>query len=116
MKKQFLTMVSFSLLSMPFAAKAADNPLSASVKMQYGMAKANLTKAADKMPDADYSYKPTDSVRSYGQIVGHVANANYMFCSAALGEKEPAEQQHREDQNHESRPRPGLEGFLRLLR
>jgi uncharacterized damage-inducible protein DinB len=42
------------------------------------------------MSDADYSFKPTDEVRSYGQIVGHVANANYMFCSTALGEKSPA--------------------------
>ena len=89
MRKQLLTIVSFSLLSMPFAAHAADNPLSGAVKMQYGMAKGNLVKAADKMPDADYAYKPTDSVRSFGQIVGHVANANYMFCSAALGEKSP---------------------------
>lgn len=89
MRKQFLTIVSFSLLSMPFAAQAADNPLSAAVKMQYGMAKGNLVKAADKMPEADYSFKPTDSVRSFGQVIGHVANANYMFCSSAAGEKSP---------------------------
>jgi uncharacterized damage-inducible protein DinB len=28
-------------------------------------------------------------VRSYGQIVGHVADAQYLFCSIALGEKNP---------------------------
>jgi uncharacterized damage-inducible protein DinB len=40
-------------------------------------------------PEANYGYKPTDAVRSYGQILGHVADAQYMFCSIALGEKDP---------------------------
>jgi uncharacterized damage-inducible protein DinB len=42
------------------------------------------------MPEANYSFKPTDSVRSFGQLVGHVADAQYLFCSMALGEKNPA--------------------------
>lgn len=42
------------------------------------------------MPEENYSFKPTDTVRSYGQIVGHVADAQYLFCSLALGEKNPA--------------------------
>src|SRR2546430_10367403 len=41
------------------------------------------------MPEENYNFKPTDAVRSYGQIVGHVADAQYMFCSVALGEKNP---------------------------
>jgi uncharacterized damage-inducible protein DinB len=65
------------------------NPLSTAVRNQYNTAKTNLTRSADKMSDADYSFKPTDSVRSFGQIVGHVADANYMFCSSALGESNP---------------------------
>jgi uncharacterized damage-inducible protein DinB len=42
------------------------------------------------MPEENYSFKPVDTVRSYGQIVGHVADAQYTFCSIALGEKNPA--------------------------
>lgn len=72
------------------AVLAQDNPMSTAVKNQYNTAKTNLTKAAEKMSDADYSFKATADVRSFGQIVGHVADANYMFCSAAQGEKSPS--------------------------
>jgi len=37
------------------------------------------------MPEQNYSFKPTPEVRSFGQLVGHVADANYMFCSKATG-------------------------------
>jgi uncharacterized damage-inducible protein DinB len=70
-------------------AAAADNPLSGGIKMAYGIAKNNVTKAAAKMPDENYAYKPTPDVRSFGQVVGHVTDANYTFCSAAQGEKAP---------------------------
>jgi uncharacterized damage-inducible protein DinB len=42
------------------------------------------------MPEENYSFKPTDAVRNFGQIIGHVADAQYMFCSIALGDKNPA--------------------------
>jgi uncharacterized damage-inducible protein DinB len=41
------------------------------------------------MPEENYKFKPTDSVRSYGQIIGHLADAQYLFCSITLGEKNP---------------------------
>ena len=41
------------------------------------------------MPEENYSFKPTPEVRSFGQLVGHVADANYMFCSQASGEPNP---------------------------
>jgi hypothetical protein len=41
------------------------------------------------MPEESYSFKPADPVRSFGQIIGHVADAPYQFCSTALGEKNP---------------------------
>ena len=44
---------------------------------------------SQQMPEADYSFKPTPEVRSFGEILGHTAGANYMFCAAALGEENP---------------------------
>jgi uncharacterized damage-inducible protein DinB len=46
--------------------------------------------AAQKMPEENYSFKPTPEVRTFGQLVGHVADASYMFCSQVLGEANPA--------------------------
>jgi uncharacterized damage-inducible protein DinB len=41
------------------------------------------------MPEENYSFKPTDSVRTFGQVLGHVADSQYAFCSRVLGEKNP---------------------------
>lgn len=71
------------------AATAQENPLSAFNKGAYGRTKNLLLRSAEKMPEENYSFKPTDSVRSFGQLVGHVADAQYLFCSPVLGEKNP---------------------------
>ena len=76
-------------LLVPVAAWSQENPLSAFTKRIYGFQKDILLRSAEKMPEENYSFKPADSVRSYGQIVGHLADAQYLFCSAALGEKNP---------------------------
>jgi uncharacterized damage-inducible protein DinB len=49
-----------------------------------------LIKSAEQMPDADYGFKPVATVRTFGQILGHLANENFEFCASALGEKSPA--------------------------
>jgi uncharacterized damage-inducible protein DinB len=67
-----------------------ENPLSAFNKMAYGAVQAILLRTAEKMPEEDYRFKPTETVRSFGQVIGHVADAQYLFCSIALGEKNPA--------------------------
>ena len=65
------------------------NPFTTFNKFAYARLKTILVSSAEKMPEENYSFKPTDAVRSYGQIVGHVADAQYMFCSISLGEKNP---------------------------
>jgi uncharacterized damage-inducible protein DinB len=65
------------------------NPLSGSAKRQYTQFKNFIIASAEKMPEENYAYKPADTVRGYGQVVGHVADAQYLFCSAIRGEKAP---------------------------
>lgn len=55
------------------------------------MAMGNVLKSATQVPDSIYAFKPTSSVRTYGQILAHVAGSQHMFCAAALGEKGSAE-------------------------
>ena len=74
----------------PAAAVAQENPLSAFNKRAYGQMKDWLIRSAEKMPEENYSFKPAETVRSFGQLIGHVADAQYTFCSVALGEKNPA--------------------------
>jgi uncharacterized damage-inducible protein DinB len=65
------------------------NPITASEKGFYSFVSNAVVGAAQKMPEENYSFKPTPEVRSFGQLVGHVADASYMFCSTALGEANP---------------------------
>jgi uncharacterized damage-inducible protein DinB len=76
-------------LALPAVAVSQDNPLSTFNKAAYGRVKDILVRSAEKMPEENYTFKPTAAVRSYGQVVGHLADAQYMFCSLALSEKNP---------------------------
>jgi uncharacterized damage-inducible protein DinB len=49
-----------------------------------------LLASAEKMPEESYAFKPAETVRSFGQIVGHLADSQYYFCSTALSETNPA--------------------------
>ena len=71
-------------------ATTAANPITQSEKGLYLFLSNNVVRAAEKMPEENYSFKPTPDVRSFGQLVGHVADANYMFCALASGEANPA--------------------------
>jgi uncharacterized damage-inducible protein DinB len=50
--------------------------------------------SAKQMPAAQYRFKPTPSVRTFGAILAHVAGASYEFCAAAKGEKSPFAEDH----------------------
>jgi len=50
------------------------------------MTKNYVLKAAEEMPEENYSFKPVSTVRSFGQLVGHVADAQYEFCAAVIGD------------------------------
>jgi uncharacterized damage-inducible protein DinB len=84
--KALVLLFAIPLTGIPVYAQTTSNPLSAGQKGLYSYVKADLIKAAEKMPEENYSYKPTAEVRSFGQIVGHVADAQYMFCSIVLGD------------------------------
>jgi uncharacterized damage-inducible protein DinB len=87
--RKLLQALAIGVLASATVATAQDNPFSTFNKKAYGRVKQMLLASAEEMPEANYSFKPTDSVRSYGQIIGHLADAQYLFCSVALGEKNP---------------------------
>jgi uncharacterized damage-inducible protein DinB len=84
--KTLVLLFAVPLISISVYAQSASNPLSEGQKGLYNYLKGNLVKAAEKMPEENYGFKPTPDVRSFGQIVGHVADAQYMFCSNVLGD------------------------------
>lgn len=76
------------LIAVPSYA-AAQSSLAEALKRHADAVARNVVEAAEKMPDADYSYQASKEVRTFGGFVGHLADANYNFCARAKGETNP---------------------------
>lgn len=85
MRVPFIPVLAF-FVAVPAAAQQS---VVGGMGASYGAAKGFLVRAAEQVPEEHYSFKPTPEVRSFGAIVGHVADANYMLCSTAGGEANP---------------------------
>lgn len=70
-------------------AGAPGGPAVAAVTPRYQELAGWLVATAEQVPESLYAWKPNPAVRSLGQLVGHVANAHYLFCSGALAEPQP---------------------------
>jgi uncharacterized damage-inducible protein DinB len=85
-------MKSASILTLMIACAAGvyaqdNNPFTTDVKSSYNGIKMTLTKAAEKMPEENYSFKTVPSVRSYGEMIGHIADVQLALCGIAKGEQ-----------------------------
>src|SRR5438132_10443727 len=81
----FLMVTCAALAQTPDLKSASGYP-----KMVQKQVTAWIERAAEKMPEVQYAFKPDPAVRSFGQILGHIADANYLFCSTVLGENNPS--------------------------
>jgi len=82
--------------TVPAAAQAPDSPPEpgaasrhltqaavGSIAPLFEMVKGYIIASAEQMPAELYSYRPTPEVRTFGEILGHVAMGQYWFCGAA---------------------------------
>ena len=67
----------------------APNPLTATLSIFRSNMQDKIMKSADQMPESKYSYRPTKDVRSFAEILTHVADISYILCSNAKGEAPP---------------------------
>lgn len=74
------------LLALPAFSQSPANPLSGGAKFLYNITKDDVLKSAQEMPEGNYSFKPVSTVRSFGELVGHVADAQYEFCAPVVGD------------------------------
>jgi uncharacterized damage-inducible protein DinB len=68
----------------------AANPLTTTLSIFRSNMQDKILKSADAMPESKYSYRPTKEVRSFAEILDHVADISYILCSNAKGEAPPA--------------------------
>ena len=59
-------------------------------KTAYNNVKNNLLKAADKMPEDAYGFKPTPEMQTWAQRIAHIAN-QIGTCSGMTGERKTSD-------------------------
>lgn len=74
------SLVLFSLGACAQAPSAPANPQVSSAMAFYGYMKTNILKTAEKVPEEKYAFRATEEVRSIGQLLAHVADAQFAFC------------------------------------
>ena len=99
MTKIIVSVLFGCLLAIPAAAQTGQkdssaDPLSSWLRNIYKGNRNNIARAAEKMPEEFYGLRPgaQPEVRTFGQLIGHLANFNYRWCSDAKGEKNPMEE------------------------
>jgi uncharacterized damage-inducible protein DinB len=69
---------------------AAPNPLTTTLSIFRSNMQDKIMNAANMMPESKYSYRPTKDVRSFAEILTHVADISYYLCSNMKGVAPPA--------------------------
>lgn len=88
MRKLLAVFALTTALALPAAAQEHDDPVTSTQKVQ-NQFMGWIVRAAEQVSEADYAYKPVATVRSLGELFGHVADANYMICSVIRGADNP---------------------------
>jgi uncharacterized damage-inducible protein DinB len=89
------TALALVALALSFTAAMAQTPpaptMSSWLRGAYTNNRSYIARAAEKMPEELYGMRPgtQTEVRTFGQLVGHLAQYNYLWCSQAKGEKNP---------------------------
>ena len=82
-----------SVLILAASAAAAQTPpaVVAESKQTYTGVKNNFIKLAEKMPEDNYNFKPVPEIRTFGQLMAHMADSQLRTCSAVNGEMKQGE-------------------------
>jgi hypothetical protein len=88
-RRLFIAAILIALFAPVITVLAQENPYSSFTRAMYGPLKQMVLQSAEKVPEEHYAFKPTEAVRTYGQILGHIADSQYIFCSIVVGEKNP---------------------------
>ena len=68
---------------------AAENPQLTSTHDFYVMVRSTILKSADKMPEGKWSFRPADEVKSYGEMIAHIADSQFYICGVVkLGDSD----------------------------
>ena len=78
-------LASSSTLAAQSNGAAKRDETKAALSKSFGEVSGWVSKAAEAVPADKYSYRPTQSVRTYGQLIAHIADAYNYYCARAAG-------------------------------
>ena len=65
------------------------DPVATSVRMLLSRSQKNILGAIEAMPADKFAYKPTPEQMSFGHLVTHIIESNYLLCAKAADVPEP---------------------------
>jgi hypothetical protein len=88
MNRKFAIVLAFAATAFIVAQAQPPAPsAAATLKGAYTRIKTNFVKAAEKMPEENYGFKPVDALETFGGRVAHIADPQLTTCSALTGER-----------------------------
>jgi DinB family protein len=86
MRTHYLLATLTLLAGVSVAAQQPDrNDAAAALRQGFDEVSGWVTKASDLVPADKYAYKPAATVRTFGQLIGHIADAHNYYCARAAG-------------------------------
>ena len=112
MHKLFITAAVALTFASPLALTAQSGAVASSLKGLHDVTTTNVLATARTLDEGLYAFRPTEEVRSMGEILAHIANAQFLFCSSAAGESNPNSENMEETRTTKSQIVEALEmGF-----
>lgn len=96
MTNRTLAVAAALVMSVPFALSGQEGPVTSSLKGLHDTTQENILATAQLLDEELYAFRPTEEVRSMGEVLAHVANAQFFFCSTAAGEDSPNAENYEE--------------------
>jgi hypothetical protein len=96
--------LSLVLLGIPAVAAAQDQmqppagpmTMSGQLVKAFGSMQKDIAEAASRMPEDQYGFKPTPEIKPFGQLVAHLAIAQFRDCAILKGEPSPKKDEKEE--------------------
>ena len=85
MKRSMLAAALICLAAAGSRAQTTSPYISEIKRYYYEAVKRNVSAMVEKMPEEHFSFRPVPEIRSFGEAVAHVADAQARNCNLALG-------------------------------
>jgi uncharacterized damage-inducible protein DinB len=89
--KTFIAAALLFAIATTAGAQTSDMSYSGTVTRSWQRISRLVTASAEAMPEAHYAFKPSPDVRTFGELIGHLAEEHFMICAGMKGEKNPKE-------------------------